>query len=409
MMQLLGQLGEMQKELPPVIHVTGTNGKGSTVEMIATGLAALGKTVGVFTSPFLVHEGDSIRIFTPATEGSNAGPTITSLTEEDMSNARYEPEREASRMGYDTPTDFEILFAAALVYFVFIHHNEFPLDYIVVEVGMGGRDDATNVFPQSTCVLTGVSLDHQAFLGRTTRKICETKCGILKPGSDFIINGEMPRRLLAVAKREFKKIAGDGTLVMVSNDDVQNYIPPLNGPHQKILMGIAVEVIRRCVPYASTDNITRAIGLTKLPGRLELRNDQPKVPFPLILDGAHNRESAIALREFVDLQLVLQKKHKVVWVIATSLGRSGILRSLLRPNDTCLCIKFASKQEGTASWIKPVPPSFLFEVAKPLCENSTAFDGLIGDALSTLTVSEDDLVVVAGSLYLVRNYLLHLL
>jgi dihydrofolate synthase/folylpolyglutamate synthase len=166
--RLLAALGDPQEKLPPVIHVAGTNGKGSTVATLRACLEAAGRRVHVYTSPHLVRFHERIRL---------AGELI----DEDRLLAILE---ECERANGGSPiTFFEITTAAA-----FLAFSRIPADIVLLETGLGGRLDATNVIRRPAVVaITPVSLDHQAFLGDTVAAIAGEKAGILKPGVPAII------------------------------------------------------------------------------------------------------------------------------------------------------------------------------------------------------------------------------
>ncbi len=161
--RLLGDLGAPQKRLPPVVHVAGTNGKGSTVAFMRAVLEAAGKRVHVYTSPHLVHFNERIRL---------SGALV-----DDERLAEALDRCEAINAGQAISV-FEVTTAAALLLF-----SETQADYLLLEVGLGGRFDATNVIeaPAAT-VITPVSFDHPEFLGATVDKIAYEKAGILRPG-----------------------------------------------------------------------------------------------------------------------------------------------------------------------------------------------------------------------------------
>lgn len=378
-----------------IVHVTGTNGKGSVVEMTATGLAHLGKTVGAFTSPFLQYETDSIRTF----KEENSILKVFSIPEKE-----YEKIRGGifSTKGFeeDPLTEFEVSVVCCLVFFARVQ----PVDVLIMEVGMGGRDDATNVFRHrpTTCVLTGVSWDHEKFLGDTLEKICENKCGIVHRDCNVVI-GDLPADLTEFARNECLR-RGAVAVETLAKETVDLMEPPLNGSHQRFLTAVVYTVLSKII-HADPLAVIAAIGRTKLPGRLERRYD-PKVAFPLILDGAHNIESATALRKFIDDELDVSSKKTVTWLLATSQNRERILPQLLRPGEICICIKFESMQNS--EWVKCVDPHELGKIADSLGCVTKVIDGYVGEGLEYIRKSpdlENKLVVVAGSLYLVRNYL----
>ena len=370
-----------------VVHVTGTNGKGSTVEMIATGLAGCGYRVGTFTSPFVVHERDSIRVF-------------DSMGKRDISEREWVTAREDP---IDHLTDFEILFITAVKFFA----NQ-RLDVVVIEVGMGGRDDATNVFDHlpvpPVCVITSISMDHEKFLGNTVELICDNKCGIIKPGSPVVVDGGIGESCLAIVRN--RSSPGNMHVVDPNDPKILSLTPPFQGDHQRVLMQVALTVIDLVANGSfSIEQIVKSISGATLHGRLEWRvND---FDFPVLLDGAHNEESAKALRRYVDSQRASGKYRNIFWIIATSQGREGIVPAILsRDDERCCFVKFKSFQEETAGWIQPADPAEL--ARRVVTQNHNIFfspDGFVSGALKMINEGPSCLVVVAGSLYLVRHYL----
>jgi len=397
---LLSALGDPQDEIEarkiPIVHVTGTNGKGSVVEMIATGLKSGPQSVvGVFTSPYIVTERDSIRLF-------RNGKATEMIPLDNWVDIR---DRISLIEDLANPTsDFEVLFATAMVFF----SSQLDLTHLVIEVGMGGRLDATNVFSNPrVCVITSIEMDHEKFLGNTREKICTEKCGIFKRNCVAIVNGSIVDSCLDIIAEQFSLVGGR-KLIVVDPEDTHDLVPPLNGVHQKQLFGIAIETVMMCLKNIDRSDVEENIRTgTRLPGRLERRHDAPYPP--LILDGAHNAESALALRGFVDIEKTLKKKEKIVWIVAVSDGRAEpVLSSLLRPEDACVCVNFNPEIDGKATWVKCVPSTALASEALKYCETVFSIDGLVDEGLQFVSSQfppTDYLYAVAGSLYLVRNYL----
>lgn len=175
MWRLLDALGNPQDRLPPVIHIAGTNGKGSTQAMIRAGLEASGAKVHAYTSPHLARFHERIRL---------AG---TLISEEALTKAL--DRCYAANDGADI-TYFEITTCAALLAFA-----ETPADYTLLEVGLGGRLDATNVITPKVSIITPVDLDHQQFLGDTIEQIAGEKAGIIKRGVPCIVGPQQGRRV----------------------------------------------------------------------------------------------------------------------------------------------------------------------------------------------------------------------
>lgn len=183
MHNILAKLGNPEKRLPPVVHIAGTNGKGSTVAFLRAIMEAAGHRAHVYTSPHLVRFAERIRV---------AGKLI----EEDALAELLS--RVESAAGDDPITFFEATTAAALLAFA-----ETPADICILEVGLGGRLDATNVVENPVAVgITPVSLDHQQFLGETVREIAAEKAGIIKPGAPLVVGPQQK-----VAKEVILKVA----------------------------------------------------------------------------------------------------------------------------------------------------------------------------------------------------------
>ena len=179
MHSILAKLGNPEKKLPPVVHVAGTNGKGSTVAILRAIAEAAGHRVHVYTSPHLVRFAERIRI---------AGQLIEEDALADLL-ARVE-----TAAGDDPTTFFEVTTAAALLAFA-----ETPADLCILEVGLGGRLDATNVVDKPAAVgITPVSLDHQQFLGETLPEIAAEKAGIIKRGSPLVVGPQMKEGLKVI-------------------------------------------------------------------------------------------------------------------------------------------------------------------------------------------------------------------
>src|SRR5580700_4912289 len=184
--RLLGELGAPQSSLPPVVHVAGTNGKGSTIAFMRAALEAAGKRVHVYTSPHLVRFNERIRL---------AGK----LVDDDRLADAFD---RCERVNDGKPiTVFEITTAAAMLLF-----NETPADYLLLEVGLGGRFDATNVIDRpAATIIASLSIDHVEFFGSTIDKIAYEKAGILKRGAAAII-AEQDEPALRVIEREARKV-----------------------------------------------------------------------------------------------------------------------------------------------------------------------------------------------------------
>jgi dihydrofolate synthase/folylpolyglutamate synthase len=293
-LRLLEEMGRPQDRLPPVIHVAGTNGKGSTIAYLRAFLEAAGKTVHVYNSPHLVRFNERIRL-----AGKLVGTRQLNEALEACETVN------AGRI----ITFFEITTAAAFKLFA-----EVPADYLLLEVGMGGDFDSTNVVDHPLgAVITPVALDHQSFLGNTIAEIAKSKAGILKRGSPAVV-GRQTDEGLASIDRQARKL---GVTPFVAGSDFDGYpqngrlayqddnglldlpAPALIGPHQFENAALAIAAARHFNLPLSEAHL--AVGLRQVtwPARLtplkgKLRDLLPK-SHELWLDGGHNAHGAAAL------------------------------------------------------------------------------------------------------------------
>ena len=283
--RLLTALGEPQLRLPPVIHIAGTNGKGSTQAMIRAGLEAGGAVVHAYTSPHLARFHERIRLAgTLISE-----PALTALLDECV-----------SANGPDSITFFEITTCAALLAFARV-----PADFTLLEVGLGGRLDATNVVdrPRLT-IITPVSIDHQQYLGETLPEIAGEKAGIIKRGVPVIVGPQAPEGLAVIEARAAKlgaPVLAYGQHWMVSEDRgrliyqddtglLDLPLPNLPGPHQVQNAGAAIAALRAL----GRDEAACEAAVTSAfwPARMQRLRTGPLVQsapgVELWLDGGHN-------------------------------------------------------------------------------------------------------------------------
>jgi dihydrofolate synthase / folylpolyglutamate synthase len=298
MHRILAKLGHPQLNLPPVIHIAGTNGKGSTLAICRAILEAAGLKVHTYTSPHLVKFHERIRV---------AGELIS---EEALSALLGECE---GANGSEPITFFEITTAAA-----FLAYSRTPADYLLLEVGLGGRLDATNVIDHPVVsVITSIGLDHQQYLGETITEIAHEKAGILKRGCVGIV-GAQPLEARAEIERVGEKI---GAPLKIANQDWQSYtqhgrlvyqdenglldlsLPALPGPHQIDNAGNAIAAVRALHDARVTDAAID-VGLRSVtwPARMQNLGAGHLRKFissesALWLDGGHNGPAGVVLAQ----------------------------------------------------------------------------------------------------------------
>lgn len=304
MRAVLAELGNPERG-QRFVHVAGTNGKGSTCAMIANALRHAGFRTGLYTSPHLVEPTERIQI--------NGSPVSTAEFVAAFTAVHEAAERVLAREQIDAhPSYFETV--TAMAFLLFREKGELS----VIEVGLGGRLDATNVIAPELCVITPVAYDHEAFLGNTLELIAAEKAGILKPGVPAVISRQLPpaRDVISKRARELRcELIKTGT---ASISDIQatarsssfrlNSIAfecGLAGRHQ---VENAAAAILACRRLGLDDSVIQA-GLKDVvwPGRLEFVSSQPD----FVLDGAHNPAGAAALRSYI-LEFC---GHRPVWIV----------------------------------------------------------------------------------------------
>ena len=402
--RLLDALGHPERRLPPLIHVAGTNGKGSTIAFARAILEAAGKSVHVYTSPNLVRLNERFRL------GRRDGGRLV----EDAELVEVLRECEAKNGGAPI-TVFEVETAAAFL--LFARH---PADVLLLEVGLGGRLDATNVVERPLAsVITRVSLDHHDFLGDSIEQIAAEKAGILKPGVPAVIASQA-REALAVIERQAARlraplaIAGEswtateerGRLVYQDDDGLLDLpAPKLYGRHQFENAGAAIAALRRAglkLPAAAFE-----AGMIRVdwPARMQrLSQGRLAALLPaqseLWLDGGHNADGgrAIAaaladLEERVPRPLVL-----IVGMLATK-DSAGFLKHFSGLARRVIAVPIAND--------KAVPAATLAGVARDIGIPALARDDVESaiDIAGKLDLEPAPRVLITGSLYLAGEVL----
>ncbi|MGD9115948.1 MAG: folylpolyglutamate synthase/dihydrofolate synthase family protein [Dehalococcoidia bacterium] len=298
--ELLSWLGDPQKKAAAV-HITGTNGKGSVAVMTAGALTAAGYTSGLYTSPHLHSWRERIRVDGELISEAGLAQMVSEL----------KPHVEAvnQRARYGELTTFEFLTCLAFTYF-----GQKKVDFQVLEVGMGGKFDATSVINPLVAVITTIGLDHTDVLGDTVAQIAAEKCGIIKPGSSVVVAPQPPEAYRVIEKTctergvELITVGKDVKWRPLQSDlDGQRFsvagrrggyelFLPVLGEHQIVNAATAVaalEVIAEKGFRIPNDKIAEGFKQVEWPGRFQVLRRQP----PVIVDGAHNIDAARSLKK----------------------------------------------------------------------------------------------------------------
>jgi dihydrofolate synthase/folylpolyglutamate synthase len=372
--RLLDALGNPERA-GRFVHVAGTNGKGSTSAMIEAGLRAAGVRTGLYTSPHLVEPTERIRI---------AGEPVT---HEQFAAAFTSMHETAERMLREGQLDLHPTYFESVTAMAFLLFRECAVEVTVLEVGMGGRLDATNVVTPELCVITPIDLDHQTFLGDTLGSIAAEKAGILKPHvpavfatqhqeaeAVLIANSQGPYTLASQSPVLHLQLNARGSRFQLGEAAI---VCPLAGAHQVENARTAAIVLRQ-LGYAPD-----GIAGTRWPGRLERIRERPEI----ILDGAHNPAGARALASYIR-QFYAGRK---IWLVF------GVMRDKAVAEIAGILFPLADRVILTApSNTRALPVS---EIPAP--SNATRTQ-TVSEAVALLaTAPEDTAIFITGSLFVV--------
>ncbi|KAI0595473.1 FolC bifunctional protein [Biscogniauxia sp. FL1348] len=396
MLQLgLARIAALLKHTPQTwkaFHVAGTNGKGSICAYLTAMLRTNGISCGKFTSPHLIDRWDCITIDDHA------------VSEQKFRHFEGLVKRRNEEQGLGA-TEFELL--AATAFEIFESEN---IQVGVIEVGLGGRLDATNVLKQkSVTVISKIGLDHQALLGNTLEEIAIQKAGIMQKGVPCVVDASNPKSVLDVIQKHADSVGTSVTLADPQSGKLVGRVENEFEPHQCQNLACAYEAFRLVFPHhaGSVDDLVSAAKRMTWPGRLQSLDIERLTGRKehVLLDGAHNPQSAEVLAAFVKKHLRAGDRP-VTWVIAASAGKDigEILQVLLRPGDSVTAVEFGPV-DGMP-WVAPRKSSDILSVASDCgVAISAQHDARtnISSALNWATqTSNGGPLVIAGSLYLLR-------
>ena len=405
MWRILERLDHPERKLPPVIHVAGTNGKGSTVAFMRAMLEAAGKIVHVYTSPHLVRFNERFRL------GAPGGGHLVSDADLDAALNECEEKNAGAPI-----TVFEITTAAGLLLF-----SRHPADMLLLEVGLGGRLDATNVIERPLAsVITPVSLDHAEYLGDTLAGVAKEKAGIIKRGVPVIVAPQPDEALAAIelaaararapmklSEQEWNASEEHGRLVYQDDDGLLDLpAPRLYGRHQSVNAGVAIAALRaagcKLPPSAYEAGLIKA----EWPARMQrLRDGVLAALIPsgseLWLDGGHNPDGGRAIAAaLADLEERVPRPLVMVAGMLASKDHANFFRHFSGLALRLYAIPIPHQE-------KSLSPA---EIVKTALEIGIPAEGAQGieDALSKisqLSLDPAPRILIAGSLYLAGEIL----
>jgi len=404
MLPLLERLGNPQRKVPPVIHVTGTNGKGSTIAFLRAMLEAAGKRVHVYTSPCLVRVNENFRL------GGPGGGVLVSDAE--LADALAE----CKTANGDSPiTLFELETAAAFV--LFARH---PADMLLLEVGLGGRLDATNVIDRPLAsIVTPVSMDHAEFLGDTLEKIAGEKAGIFRKGVPAVIapqtsaisavlerHAEKARAPLHVAGQHWHANVENGRLVYSDEQGLFDLPPPkLFGRHQFDNAGTAIAALRAAGVRVPIKAVEQGLMRAEWPARLQRLATGPLAALApagaeIWLDGGHNADGGRAIAAALgDLEERVSRPLVLVVGMLANKDRDGFLRNFTGLVRRVFGVRINRENGAPAGDIAAAAQS----AGMPADAAESIEDALA--AIARLGFDPSPRILITGSLYLAGEVL----
>lgn len=395
--KLLEYLGNPERDLK-LIHIAGTNGKGSTTSMITEILMGAGYKVGMYTSPFIEEFEERIQI-----NRNNIPKEILA----DLMDEVKEAVDKVIENGYNHPTEFEIITVLMLLYF-----KKENIDLGVIEVGLGGTLDSTNVIKPILQVITSISFDHTNLLGNTLEEIAGEKAGIIKFNIPTVIYPqeeealkviknkclEMDSELYIANSNDFKfenVVNEDKPYQLLKYKEEINILLPLLGEHQIINLSVAIKAIEvlnnRNITNISIDRIVRSIKNVTWKGRLEVLANSPYV----VIDGAHNIQGIETLSRNIKKYFKYDNLYLILGILADK-DVDKMVKVITPMAEKVYAVTPNSIRAELASDLKN-------EIIKynESCESYNDYKEAYLTALSN--ASENDLILASGSLYMIGD------
>lgn len=390
---LLDLLGNPQKKLK-FVHVAGTNGKGSTVAFLNSILVEAGYRVGTYTSPGLHRFNDRIRVGHEEIEDKSLG-NLTGIVREKI--------EEMLGLGMESPTEFEIVTAIAFLYFL-----EKGCDIVILEVGLGGRLDSTNIIgPPLVSIITTIDYDHMDILGNTLAEIAGEKAGILKAGTELVLYPQKEEADVVILKKaddlgipvhkvsfDMVEAAGFDEYVQRFRKDSEEYALTILGDHQIRNAVTAMEgaILLRNKGFDITpDAVKKGLLLAKWPGRFEILSHDPLY----VADGAHNLQGVEVLCE--NLRKYFQGK-KVIFIMGVLRDKNYVemVKRVLPLADSFIAVTIDNSRALRAEELKEV-----IEHLGGRCEAMANVREAVAKALEE--TRSDTVICSFGSLYYIAE------
>lgn len=397
--RILELMGNPHEKLK-CIHIAGTNGKGSITAMITNVLVKQGYKVGMYTSPYIEYFEERIQINGKCIEKNELAKFVTKIA--DIA-------KQIEKEGYDRPTHFEIITCLMFIYFY-----EKNVDYAVIEVGLGGRLDSTNVITPIISIIASISLDHTNILGDTLDKIAYEKSGIIKEGVPVILYPQKIESLNIIekvcAKRGSKLIEVPEEPVYYEEKIIKNeYYQMLKvktfkseyeiklsllGKHQLlncVTALYAIETLKDLGIFISQASVKQGFSTVKWKGRLEILNEHPIV----VVDGAHNIDGITKIAESINTYFKYKKLNLIIGILADKQVDDMIKIIAPMANNIISVTPNSTRAENCEK---------LNEIIRKYNKNCTAeknYEDAYKKALSYC--DEDDLLLVCGSLYMIGD------
>ncbi|WMJ81074.1 folylpolyglutamate synthase/dihydrofolate synthase family protein [Clostridium sp. MB40-C1] len=396
--KILEILGNPHKELK-CIHIAGTNGKGSTTAMITAVLKESGYKVGMYTSPYIEEFEERIQVNGLYIEKKELAEIITKVSK---------AVNKVLELGYDNPTQFEIITCAAFLYFY-----EQKVDFAVIEVGLGGRLDSTNVIHPILSVITSISYDHMNILGDTLSEIAGEKAGIIKEKVPVVLYPQGKE-----AEEVIEKVCGDkkAQIIKVKKDSVEflecikeekrilqrimvkgtynsyNIDLALLGKHQLLNCATAIytiEVLKNYGVAIEKDSIIKALSKVKWMGRFEIMNKEPWI----IIDGAHNIDGMTKLKESLNAYVKYDNLILILGILADKQVHD-MVKTITPIAKKVICVTPHNERAELADKLK-------LEVEKynSDCEAVENYEEAYNKGLEYCR--NNDLLLISGSLYMI--------